>query len=487
MQILDYTRHKGFVLGFGFALAAMLVPSWARAVTNVIAVGREKQLFLDDLFFRYATNVSLRLHPARKTGERVLTPDQPWENASLNWFSVLQEKGKFRMWYECYDVEGWPTTDDTSFCYAESGDGRHWTKPKLNLFTYHGNTRNNILFREIGPTGAHSRVHGTGVFLDPTASPEARYKCVSQGMFAQRQPPYRIAGMTSPDGLRWTRLPDPICDVFADSQYSTFWDAGLNAYVLYGRVNGRGRALGRTVSRYFTHFEPPQLVLENEPTRDLYNPAGVKYAGAANAYLMFPSVYDHRSDTLEIHLAVSRDGIHWRFPDLGTPFISLGAAGGFDSGSLYLGQGIINVGNELWHYYSGSPLKHQQANLDLMTQPANRRLYSRAVLRLDGYVSVQAGEHAGILVTPPLRIKGSRLELNVAVQTGGSLLVGILDTAGNPIPGLSPDDCVPVTGDQIRQRVQWRSKTKLASHSASSVCLTFRMTRADLFAFQFRD
>ena len=480
-------RFHAFLVAIGFSLATLHAPFGTYAATNVIAVGKEKQLFLDDLFFGYATNVSLRLHPARKTGERILEADKPWENASLNWFSVLQAQGKFRMWYECYDVEGWPTTNDTSFCYAESVDGRHWIKPTLNLFPYHGSRRNNILFREIGPSGAYSRVHGAGVFLDPAAAPEARYKCVSQGMFAQRQPPYRIAGMTSPDGLRWTRLPAPICDIFADSQYSAFWDAGLNAYVLYGRVSGRGRALGRTVSRDFTRFEPPQLVLENEPARDLYNPAAIKYAGAANAYLMFPSVYDHQSDTLEIHLAVSRDGVHWRFPDPRIPFIARGNPGEFDSGSLYLGQGIINRHDELWHYYSGSPLKHEQANLDLMTQPANRRRYSRAVLREDGYVSVQAGEHAGILTTPPLQIQGRRLELNVAVQPGGSLRVGLLDAAGNPIPGLSPDDCVPVTGDHIRERVQWRSKAKLAAHTESPVCLTFRLTQADLFAFQFRD
>ena len=238
------------------------------------------------------------MHPAIRTGERTLEPNQPWENASLNWFSVLQHDGKFRMWYECYDVEGWPTTNDTSFCYAESMDGIRWVKPNLGLFNYHGSTSNNILFREIGPPGAHSRVHGAGVFLDPTAPAVAKYKCVSQGMFAQSSPPYRVAGMVSPDGLRWTRLPNLICDLFADSQYSAFWDAARDAYVLYGRVGGRGRAIGRAQSRDFSHFEPLQFVLENEAERDLYNPAALKYSGAANTYLMFPSVYDHKTDTL---------------------------------------------------------------------------------------------------------------------------------------------------------------------------------------------
>ena len=471
-------------LHFAVWCAQAAVPA---AADSVAVVGSEKQLFIDDLFLRHATNVSLRMHPARKTGERVLVPDQPWENASLNWFSVMQHEGKFRMWYECYDVEGWPTTNDTSFCYAESADGIHWAKPSLNLFSYHGSTSNNILFRELGPPGAYSRVHGAGVFVDPTAPPDARYKCVSQGMFARSTPPYRVAGMVSPDGLRWTRLPNLICDVFADSQYSAFWDAEQDTFVLYGRVGGRGRAIGRAQSRDFAHFEPLQLVLENEAARDLYNPAAVKYAGSANAYFMFPSVYDHQSDKLEIHLAVSRDGIHWRFPDRATPFIALGPAGQFDSGSLYLGQGVVRVQDELWHYYSGSPLKHEEADLPLMTNSANCRIYSRATIRLDGYVSVETGDQEGCFVTPPLRFKGNALALNVAVKPGGKLQVGLLDEAGNPIPGLTPAECVPITGDHIRQRVTWTSNASLAAYATRPVCLAFRMTKANLFAFQFTD
>lgn len=453
----------------------------------VMVVGSEKQVFIDGLFLRQATNVFLRMHPARKTGERTLAPDQPWENASLNWFSVLQHDGKFRMLYECYDIEGWTTTNDTSFCYAESADGIRWTKPSLNLFSYHGSTNNNILFRETGPPDAYSRVHGAGVFIDPTAPPDARYKCVSQGMFARSTPPYRVAGLASPDGLRWTRLPDPICNVFADSQYSAFWDADQSAYVLYGRVSGRGRALGRTQSRDFAHFEPFQLVLEDESARDLYNPAAIKYAGAANAYFMFPSVYDHQSDKLEIHLAVSRDGIHWRFPDRTTPFIALGPAGQFDSGSLYMGQGVVRVRDELWHYYSGSPLKHEEATLALLTNLPNYRIYSRATIRLDGYVSVEAAEQEGSFMTPPLRFKGNSLVLNVAVEPGGDLRVGLLDEAGNPLPGLSLGDCVPITGDHIRQKVTWTSHASLAAHATRPVCLAFRTTKANLFAFQFTD
>jgi hypothetical protein len=481
--------HGQRLFASGFLWLAVCVTAGCQlaAAASVVMVGDQKQLFLEEQMLLQATNVGLRVHPATKTGERTLVPDRPWENASLNWFSVLRHEGRFRMWYECYDVEGWPTTNDTSFCYAESADGIQWTKPALNLVSYHGSTSNNILFRELGPAGAYSRVHGAGVFLDPTAPPNARYKCVSQGMFAQSRPPYRIAGMESPDGLRWTRLPQPIVDVFADSQYSMFWDTDLDTYVLCGRVNGRGRAIGRSVSRDFSRFPPLQLVLENEAVRDLYNPAAIKYPGAANAYFMFPSLYDHQSDRLQIHLAVSRDGVHWRFPDRATPFIGLGPADQFDSGSLYLGQGVVAMGNELWHYYSGSPLKHEQADLPLLTNAVNARLFSRATLRLDGYVSVQAAGREGSFATPPLRFQGNTLTLNVRVKPGGMLRVGVLDEQGRPLRGFAPADCVPVTGDHLRCPVVWTSKSSLADQASRPVTLAFEMREADLFAFQFAD
>ena len=108
-------------------------------------------------------HIRTKLHPPNKTVERLLESEKPWEEATLNWFSVLQDQGKLRMWYECYDREGWPTADDTSFCYAESEDGINWTRPNLGLFEYKGSKKNNILFRQIGTAQSRSRVHGSCV------------------------------------------------------------------------------------------------------------------------------------------------------------------------------------------------------------------------------------------------------------------------------------------------------------------------------------
>lgn len=461
-----------------------------RAATNrLYAIGSEKQLFIDDLFFESATNVVLKVHPPRKTAERTLQSERPWENAMLNWFNVLQEGPRFRMWYECYDVPGWPTAEDTSFCYAESTDAIHWTRPNLGLFSYQGSTNNNILFRLIGPPTAHSRVHGAGLLVDPAALPEARYKIVSQGLFDQGfDAPYRIAGMDSADGLRWTRYPEPICLVFADSQYSGFWDARLKKYVLYGRVGGRGRALGRSESDQFARFEPLRLVLQTDdrdpPESDLYNPAAMQYPYAANAYFMFPSLFQHGPQTLDIRLAVSRDGVHWTWPER-IPFIPLGQPGEFDSGSLYLGQGLIRRGNELWQYYSGSPLRHHEVELDNLAKPGNGRTYSRVVSRVDGFVSADAGAGGGSFVTPPLTFAGNILKLNVQVHAGGTVRVGLIDDQGQPVPGRDLADCVPITADDVDLLVRWQGGGEVGARAGKPTKLRFVMKHTSLYAFRF--
>ena len=102
--------------------------------TRLYMVGSDRVLFIHEAFFEKAQKVRLRLKPPRETGERTIESEHTWESATLNWFSVLADGSKYRMWHECYDAHGWYSGDDTSFCYAESQDGVRWLKLKLGLF-----------------------------------------------------------------------------------------------------------------------------------------------------------------------------------------------------------------------------------------------------------------------------------------------------------------------------------------------------------------
>ena len=447
-------------------------------------------LFADPRMIVHPKHVRTKLHPPVKTGERLLESDRPWEDATLNWFSVLQDQGKFRMWYECYDMDGWPTADDTSFCYAESQDGIHWTKPNLGLFEYKGNKNNNILFRQIGTGGSRSRVHGSCVFIDPNAPPEARYKCVSQGLFQGiGDRPYYVAGMYSADGLHWTRLSQPICSVFADSQYSAAWNPKQGNYVLYGRVSGRGRALGRAVSDKFGSFPPLSMCLDTDEQHpndtDLYNPAWMRYPGEPELQLMLPSLFDHRSDTLAIHIALSRDGQNWEWPDRMTPFIPLGEPGAFDSGSLYSANGCLEVGGEVWFYFGASSLKHEETNPETLAIPSNRRVYSRAVAKRNRLVSASAGSIPGSFETSTLQFQGKSLAITADIAEGGYVRIGLQDAAGQPIAGRSLSECEPMRSGESPMTVNWHQQSDVSDLAGKAIRLQIEMMNADLFSLHF--
>lgn len=489
--------RREFIESIG-SLAAMachsprLATARQPALDAIQSIGSRKILFVDRAFLANPEEVQFKLHPPRKTEERLLESEHPWENATLNWFSVLKDDDKYRMWYECYDVDGWPTSDDTSFCYAESTDGIRWTKPHLGLFSYRGSKENNIVFRQVGEGNHRSRVHGSCVFVDPAAPPDARYKCISQGLFQGiADSPYFVAGMISPDGLNWTRIPQPICRVFADSQYSGFWDERLKRYAIFGRVSGRGgRAIGRSTSNKFDTFTPFSLVLQADeadpPASDLYNSACIKYPGSSDLYLMFPSLFRHEEDTLEIRLAVSRDGATWTWPDREMPFIPLGKPESFDGGSLYMGNGAcLPTGDDLSFYFSGSSLKHKEVELDSLAHPKNRRVISRAVAPKDRLVSVTTHARQGQFDTTPLRFVGNRLVVNAALRRNGQVRVGLLNAEGQSITGHSVDDCQALSEDCSACTVKWSNDETLAGLSAEPIRLRFELRDAEVFGFQF--
>lgn len=97
---MNITRRTFFEGLGGVAAAAGISSLLARENTSpadaVGSVGSSKALLVDHGFIAKSEGVRLRLHPPRKTGERLIESEHPWENATLNWFSVLRDDGKYR-------------------------------------------------------------------------------------------------------------------------------------------------------------------------------------------------------------------------------------------------------------------------------------------------------------------------------------------------------------------------------------------------------
>ena len=348
--------------------------------------GTEKQILFDDALVEDKRGFTLAMNPAIRTEAPALTPDKPWEVKGLSMPSIVSDDGDgHKMWYYSPDPDG----NGHVLCHATSTDGLVWEKPDLGVEEFKGSKDNNIVSRGI---------HGD-VFADPHDAPERRYKLIGGDgsrwgvtsvncggarfrYFTGKLETWEygaVAGAHSPDGIHWTRYDKPIMPWYTDTQNVAFWDDRLDRYVAYVRWNehlhideeGRQvgsfdyRAIARSESTDFTRFpepvkvhEPDFSLIEDDDMSGggLYNTGAIKYPFAADAYLIFPSAYHHTSDTLDIQLATSRDGIHFeRWLD---PFVRLGATGDFDSRGLYMAAGLIPAGDELFLYYDGVSSRH---------------------------------------------------------------------------------------------------------------------------------
>jgi hypothetical protein len=213
----------------------------------------------------------------------------------------------------------------------------------------------------------------------------------------------------------------------------------------------------------------------------------MQYAYAPNVYLKFPSLFEHGAQTLDVRLAVSRDGIHWTWPEQTQAYIALGEPGAFDSGSLYMGQGMLRAGDQLYQYYGGSPPKHDESKIETLVLPGKSRSYSRVSSRLDGFVSVEAEKKGSpaSFITPPLLFQGNILKLNVKVHDGGAARVGLIDENGQAITGRELENCEVITGDHIDTLVRWKEGGEVTQRANKPTRLHIEISDASLYAFRF--
>ncbi len=223
-----------------------------------------------------------------------------------------------------------------------------------------------------------------------------------------------------------------------------------------------------------TGWEKPEYHRFATWRAECYNIAVFPYEGV---YLALPLIYypcgllqPQRNNTDGFHLiqlAMSRDLEHWtrlggRRPFIPPSRLDDGLLGVFDRMTLSPFNRPVEHDDELWFYYYGS--KWRASMYDHFTDGSRRdpetlnaaqqadlregkSAVCLAVLRRDGFVSLDAGPEGGVVVTKPLKLKGHKLLLNLDAAEDGVMEVEILDDAGQPIPGFSGDEAARVTGD----------------------------------------
>ena len=109
----------------------------------MLDIASQKQLFIDHRFIEDSDAIELRVNPPVKRPGPILQSDRPWDAFNLIYFSIAEDEGLYKMWYQAYDDDQW-AGGRPRLCYALSDDGIHWEKPEMGLVEFRGSRKNNI-------------------------------------------------------------------------------------------------------------------------------------------------------------------------------------------------------------------------------------------------------------------------------------------------------------------------------------------------------
>lgn len=474
-----------------------------------IDIGSRRELFVDDfLIDKLIGGAERRLHHPTPQ-DIAIKFDAPWEGSGSSYATVFRDGDLYRMYYRGlqYTVTAGklvaphkPVT-----CYAESRDGIIWKKPELGLFEWDGSKENNIVWKDGRAADNFTPFKDTR----PGVPKDQQYKAVAYADQRGRA----MAAYVSPDGLRWRLLSEkPVLTVGPDtfdSQNVAFWDEHRSEYRAFFRDKRRAyRTIRTATSKDFFHWsEAEWLEYPDAPRAHLYINQIKPYYRAPHLFIGLPARYaEYRSlellkdlpdaqarqqraadrkrygtaitDTL---LMSSRDG--QTFHRWNEAFIRPGPErpGTWNYGQLFTAWGLLEtpppiegMPNELSIYAKEGGWTGTESSL------------RRYTLRIDGFVSVQAGVPGGELHTKAMMFDGNELSLNIATSAGGHVLVAIHDIDDKLIDGFGIDDCTPIFGDTLDRTVTWKENPDLSKLAGKPVRLRFVLKDADLYSLQFR-
>ena len=318
--------------------------------------------------------------------------------------------------------------------------------------------------------------------------------------------------VVSSDGIHWRILDRPGLPSGDEANFSIDEETGTYIATLKeGEMGPYGRSISLATSKDFEHwtqhglvfhadekdqelnaevitarFENPSLTHQvyNVPAEyfvDVYNMGIFRYEGL---YIGLPAFFHHTGDRNEnsdgfhrVQLTSSRDLHSWtrlggREPFIGPSTIESGA---YDLNGILPPSKPILKDDELWLYYPGGRYREEPPD----ARP-KRSAVCLAVLRRDGFISLDAGASGGSVLTDSFLLPSPWLFTNVDAS-GGSVELQVLDDSGGVIA-----ESEPITGDHPRYPVQWKSGD-LAATVNRPAQLRIKANDASLYSYWFAE
>ena len=494
---MNISISHGLVVRGIIMAGALLVATHGAWADSAFAVPTgERQLFLDDVGIAKIENLTRTMHQPAKKGA-VIRPTPPLETSlqtgsSPQWDPSLK---RFKLWMTT--STSIPRIAGTT--YVESSDGLHWTKPILRQKEVGGSLENNYV--TVDPKRGWPANAIMNVVYDPhDPDPSRRYKGL--GNCTGREP------MVSPDGIHWKLLDLPKLPSADESNMS--YDIQTRTFIATLKCGGPyGRSHALSTSKDFEHWTKPELIFhadaldqklgrENikarlaDPTLqqpgyntpavynvDVYNMGVFRYGGL---YIGMPAMYHAVGKAPEwrnttgfhlIQLVCSRDMRNWMRLGDRRPFIGPSplAAGAYDLTQMIGPSNAVVRGDELWFYYTACKYRGAPEGAD-----PDQGAVCLAVLRRDGFISLDAGEAQGTIVTQPFKLPASKLFVNVEAFKGELRI----EVVGESADVLAISE--PMKGDLLRGEVTWQ-KGDLAVLKGKAVSLRFTLRNASLYSY----
>ena len=485
-------------------------PPYLAAPPAVIPIDAGRQLFVDHFLIEHTTlkrtHHLAQYHPANP----LLKPDQSWEGkggracASVFsdgvWYDPADKR--FKCWYWSSVSSEKPLRFYT--CYATSRDGVRWEKPSLDVVA-----GTNVVLHDDPEAWRNSST----VWLDlEEKDPQRRFKmfrvvCEEKVVDGKKQSPKKIKIHFSPDGIHWNLAgTTDDCGDRTTVFYNPFrkvWVFGLRSG---GNAVSRCRAYVENTNALYTarwdklasyrkewigadKLDPDRsdLELRRIPSRpwdlvpsQLYNLDCVAYEslmlGCFSIWRGHPADKVKRPKINEVCIGFSRDGFHWTRPDRRAFCGVSEERNAWNFGNVQsAGGGCLVVGDKLYFYVGGAGFHDGNFH-------ANPSFTGLAVLRRDGFTSMDAGASEGTLTTRKLTFSGRHLFVNSNCSQG-RLLVELLDADGQVLAPFTRANCEPVVGDSTIQPVKWKGGGDLATLRGKPVRFRFHLTQGSLYSF----
>jgi len=457
-----------------------------------VKIGSRKHLFIDEVMLERKENVQLTINP----------PENPVKlNIKAAWDASFfeNEKGQI-ITIKSEGYEG----DEAPIALFVSNDGINFEKPNLGLIEYKGSKDNNLIMLGVPSWGKYFKDK------NPAVPKEERYKATL--WVAQRG----IYMYFSPDAVHWRRNETCMMPLVSGGGCETFWDDQQGLYFNYIKRDGSYSTgefpnYGRSVTMFKTS-EPTKPWPINKVSNPYYEgwpfPAvtgeGVTVMGPditdpdnKQIFRTRPQKYPWAPDTYLAFLirsgadmSVSRDALNWTICSdngLGYYLPDDVKINGKKITDATIANGLIRRGDKIWQYANCSVSGERGI--------ATYRLEQR----LDGFMSLNAGQDQGLIITRPFIFEGDNLTLNVDASRGW-VKAGLTEIHGRPISeynisltdpstgtgrGYAVNAFEPIKADSVRHTVTWNGNSDVSALAGRAVRLRIEMKNAKLFAFQF--